>query len=247
MVKAALNWTQVPDKAICKVEASSKLPKKISSQSNNEVEVEISSTSCVGTPDEINYLEHVELTLDIDYTLRGALDIYLFSPAGTVSMMLSRRDRDYSSIGFKNWTFSSVHFWGEKPTGKWKVLVRDLTDTDYEGAINSMKLTLHGTKLKPEHMPNGKKTYNYEDLMERAIDKTPEFEEENPSINNIVHDELENLRSVKKKVVLNWADLIGKEFQRSPSKMNGFMEDPHYGLNVEDNYLNDYSNMYSEY
>ncbi|KFM81220.1 Neuroendocrine convertase 1, partial [Stegodyphus mimosarum] len=173
MVKAALNWTLVPEKTTCIVSSSSILPQAISSKGKNEVVIELTTNGCLGTPGEINYLEHVEVTLDIDYNHRGALDIYLFSPSGTVSMILSRRERDSSAIGFKNWTFLSVHFWGENPAGQWRVLLRDLTGKNYKGSVNFAKITLHGTKQRPQHMAGGLKRYVDEDAMERVLDKTP--------------------------------------------------------------------------
>ena len=51
---------------------------------NNTVEasVEFQSDGCVATSDEVNYLEHVEVLLTIEYPVRGNLEIDLFSPAG---------------------------------------------------------------------------------------------------------------------------------------------------------------------
>ncbi|XP_071039452.1 neuroendocrine convertase 1-like isoform X2 [Parasteatoda tepidariorum] len=213
MVKTALNWTTVPEKTICKASASAKLPKQISSELK-EVQVEIPSDACRGTSEEINFLEHVELTLDIDYNHRGALDIYLFSPAGTVSMVLSRREKDTSSLGFKNWTFLSVHFWGENPHGVWKVLVRDMTEGNFKGRINFAKLTLHGTKMKPRHMEGERKRYVDDDSMEYVIDRIPEYEEEAPSSENYIHDELDDIRSSESKEDLDWLDLVNKNLRK---------------------------------
>ncbi|XP_035211477.1 neuroendocrine convertase 1-like isoform X2 [Stegodyphus dumicola] len=190
-----------------------KLPQAISSKGKNEVVIDLTTNGCLRTPGEINYLEHVEVTLDIDYNHRGALDIYLFSPSGTVSMILSRRERDSSAIGFKNWTFLSVHFWGENPAGQWKVLVRDLTGKNYKGSVNFVKIALHGTKQRPQHMAGGLKRYVDQDVMERILDKTPEFEEEAPKPKDSIHDELENLRSVEHKKKLSWEDLVGKHLR----------------------------------
>ena len=51
---------------------------------NNTVEasVEFQSDGCVATSDEVNYMEHVEVLLTIEYPVRGNLEIDLFSPAG---------------------------------------------------------------------------------------------------------------------------------------------------------------------
>ncbi|XP_055924255.1 neuroendocrine convertase 1-like [Argiope bruennichi] len=244
MVKAALNWTTVPEKAICKASSSSKLPKLLSSQIQ-EVEVEITADGCTKTSNEINYLEHVELSLDIDYNHRGALDIYLFSPAGTVSMVLSRRERDSSAIGFKSWTFLSVHFWGENPVGKWKVLVRDMTGNDYKGAVNAISLKLHGTKERPKHMTAGRKRYINEEEIEKALDRTPEFEEGLPEVKNNIHDELENLRAVDHKEKLNWADLVGKNLRNMPIRPGNFPKIRYEVL--EEDYIDNYPNQYTYY
>ena len=40
-------------------------------------------------------------------------------------MLLSERDADMSKDGFSNWSFMSVHSWGENPSGKWKIKIMD--------------------------------------------------------------------------------------------------------------------------
>ena len=37
------------------------------------------------------------------------------------SQLLSRRPEDDSSVGFKNWIFNTVHFWGTPSSGEYKV------------------------------------------------------------------------------------------------------------------------------
>ncbi|XP_054715875.1 neuroendocrine convertase 1-like [Uloborus diversus] len=244
MVKAARNWTLVPEKTTCTVESTSPLPKVISSKDVNEVEVLLSTDGCKNTKSEINYLEHVEVTLDIDYNHRGALDIYLFSPSGSVSMILSRRERDTSAIGFKNWTFLSVHFWGENPAGEWKLLVRDLTEQENKGSINSVKLTLHGTREQPSHMRGGIKRYIDERETERAIDKTPEFEEESPKADEDIHEVLENLRSVGEENELSWQDLVGKNLRHSPELL---VQSSRYSDPLEEDQLDDILYQYQYY
>lgn len=41
-------------------------------------------------------------------------------------MILQERPLDSSMDGFHKWKFMSVHSWGEKPAGTWKVKVRDM-------------------------------------------------------------------------------------------------------------------------
>ena len=44
---------------------------------------------------------------------------------GTETTLLSARDQDRSKDGFKNWSFMSVHNWGENPKGLWKIEIMD--------------------------------------------------------------------------------------------------------------------------
>ena len=66
------------------------------------------------------YLEHVILITGFRFTRRGDVQIKLTSPGGTTSEMLARRYKDMSSRAFV-WQFTSVHFWGEKSIGTWKL------------------------------------------------------------------------------------------------------------------------------
>jgi proprotein convertase subtilisin/kexin type 1 len=40
-------------------------------------------------------------------------------------MLLSERPSDGSKDGFINWSFMSVHSWGENPKGKWSIKILD--------------------------------------------------------------------------------------------------------------------------
>lgn len=46
--------------------------------------------------------------------------------SGVRTMILQERPLDSSKDGFHKWKFMSVHSWGEKPAGTWKVKVRDM-------------------------------------------------------------------------------------------------------------------------
>ncbi|GBL98358.1 hypothetical protein AVEN_187704-1 [Araneus ventricosus] len=162
-------------------------------------------------------------------------------------MVLSRRERDSSAIGFKNWTFLSVHFWGENPTGRWKVLVRDMTGEDYKGAVNAVRLILHGTKDRPKHMTGGRKRYIDEKEIEKTLDRTPEFQEELPEVKDNIHDELENLRSADHKEDLDWADLVGKNLRNLPVQPNNFPRIPYEDIALEEDYIDSYPNQYLYY
>lgn len=86
------------------------------------------SNSC---DDAVNYLEHVEVSVNLTYTLRGDLLIKLISPQGTVSNLTHHRIAD-SAFKFKdlNWVLMSLHFWGENAKGSWR-LVLENADLDH--------------------------------------------------------------------------------------------------------------------
>lgn len=75
-----------------------------------------------GTP--IIQLEHVQLYVKLEHTRRGDVQIYLTSPSKTVSEMLSTRKNDNARGGI-DFTFMTVHNWGENPSGDWEVKVCD--------------------------------------------------------------------------------------------------------------------------
>lgn len=70
-------------------------------------------------------MEHVQVFTTIEYSRRGDLHINMTSPSGLETMLLSERSGDQSKDGFKNWAFMSVHSWGEKPSGTWKIKIMD--------------------------------------------------------------------------------------------------------------------------
>lgn len=50
--------------------------------------------------------------------------MWLTSPAGTISQLLSKRPKDIDVAGFHAWPFMSVHYWGELANGTWKLTVK---------------------------------------------------------------------------------------------------------------------------
>ena len=110
------------------------------------------SNGCSGTKAEIRYLEHVQLLLSLDYSRRGDLVVYLTSPMGTKSCLLSIRREDVSDEGFTKWPFMTTHSWGEDPRGTWTLEIKDLGDNrPNHGTLTEWQLILHGTKEKPNH------------------------------------------------------------------------------------------------
>ncbi|CAB4064560.1 PCSK1 [Lepeophtheirus salmonis] len=107
--------------------------------------------------DQIKYLEHIQVVTTIKYAVRGSLEIVLRSPQGTTSQLLTRRENDKSDAGFKDWSFMSVHFWGENPEGIWELMVVDRGSEIGSGQIMDAKLILHGVAIQPSYMKIPKK------------------------------------------------------------------------------------------
>lgn len=87
------------------------------------------------------FLEHVEVTVDIEHERRGDLELVLISPSG-VEARLAEFHND-NNPDYANWTFMSVATWGESGEGTWSLRVRDL-QAGNTGALNRWQLSLHG-------------------------------------------------------------------------------------------------------
>jgi len=93
MVELATNWTTVPPKVNCTIVRPPTNNSIIPSKGTLVVPINLSnwSTFC---GDRINYLEHVEVSVNLNYTRRGDLLIKLISPHGTVSNLTHYRKAD---------------------------------------------------------------------------------------------------------------------------------------------------------
>ena len=129
----------------------------------------IDTDSCLGKPNEVNYLEHVQAFITLKASKRGETVMYLTSPLGTRSLLLSKRPLDVDSQnGFHKWPFMTTHAWAEKARGVWKLEIlfnakqsttasatNDANDNDKEPVEEAEKVTgeffewillVHGTK-----------------------------------------------------------------------------------------------------
>ncbi|KAI1296557.1 Neuroendocrine convertase 1 [Halotydeus destructor] len=204
LVKSSLKWTNVPAKTSCltRISKNSKLPAKVSSGPPSFVSFH--STGCKNSPNEVNSLEHVAILLDMEYPKRGFLDIYLKSPSGSVSMLLSRRPNDDSADGFRNWTLTTVHFWGERPHGKWLLMLRDKNGQHHDGRVKNATLILHGTRTVPSHFKRYK-VYKDEEIIARVIDQFEEYDEDDMYDQNSMDNNLAPLIPSSSQLV-NWND-----------------------------------------
>lgn len=121
IVTLAKQWQTVPPRYHCEAGDLMQL-KEIPSESS--LVLEIDTSACKGTDTEVNYLEHVQAVITVNSTRRGDLEMFLTSPMGTRSMILSKRSNDDDHRdGFTKWPFMTTHTWGEYPQGVWTLEV----------------------------------------------------------------------------------------------------------------------------
>ncbi|XP_033741564.1 neuroendocrine convertase 2-like isoform X2 [Pecten maximus] len=147
MVAVAQTWGNVPKENVCHGPRIT-VNKKI--DSNACVEMKTSASDCQSDPNRrINFLEHVMLYLHLDHSRRGDIEIKVTSSTGTMSTMMYRRPNDDSKKGM-DFTFMSVHFWGESASGEWTVAVCDNdsgSNRNNQGFIHSMNMTWYGLHM----------------------------------------------------------------------------------------------------
>jgi len=153
IVLLAKAWKTAPPRFHCDagtIETTREIP------AEGDLVLELDTQACSGTPTEVNYLEHVQAIVSLNSSRRGDTTLYLVSPSGTPTMILSRRPKDDDAKdGFTNWPFMTTHTWGENPRGKWLLIVRfqkgKSTPENFKqkGTIKRFTLMLHGTKEPP--------------------------------------------------------------------------------------------------
>lgn len=101
-------------------------------------------------------LEHVTVTMNVEHTRRGDLSVELQSPSGMVSHIATHRRNDDANSGYIDWTFMSVAHWGESGVGKWTVIVKDTKVNEHSGTFTDWHLKLWGEAIdgdKQELLP----------------------------------------------------------------------------------------------
>ncbi|KAL1490904.1 hypothetical protein ABEB36_011579 [Hypothenemus hampei] len=183
LISAASNWTTVPHYRVCEIRFKHLSNEKTSSVTyGNPAKLYTYTTGCKGTNSEVLFLEHVQVRTFINYTVRGALEVHLTSPAGSRVQLLAPRKFDTSSRGFRNWTFMSVMTWGELASGVWTLNIADNIGPENNfGFVGETTLILRGTVEAPAHMINGPRNYNenYNRIHNRVQDKINLFDYDN--------------------------------------------------------------------
>ncbi|XP_011868373.1 PREDICTED: neuroendocrine convertase 1 [Vollenhovia emeryi] len=160
LVAASYNWTTVPEKTVCKVDNAYIADPRLIYGNSKKLQFD-AGNMCRTSGNEIISLEHVEIEANLEYSRRGALQIHLTAPSGTLVRVLSPRKLDNSNAGFAKWKFMSVATWGEDPRGTWTLDILDeIGPGRNNGTIGVFTLILHGTVQIPVYRRNGPRIYN---------------------------------------------------------------------------------------
>jgi subtilisin-like proprotein convertase family protein len=138
-VRLAKNWSNLGTMTSVSVALSS-LPATIRDNNSSGLVKYFDTRSLSGLR-----VEHATVTTDITHPSRGELEIQLTSPDGTTSR-LAEKHTSYAAdpADYPDWTFSTVHNWGEDSRGLWKLKIADRVSGN-TGTLNSATLTLYGT------------------------------------------------------------------------------------------------------
>ncbi|XP_044017340.1 furin-like protease 1, isoforms 1/1-X/2 isoform X2 [Aphidius gifuensis] len=143
MVRLAKKWRTVPEQRKCEV-SSSYTNRGIPSKSHLNLELHVKE--CSG----VNFLEHVQAKISLMASRRGDLMITLTSPQGTKSTLLAKRSNDISKAGFHQWPFMSVHTWGERPHGTWRLVIHNEGRYLGRATLHEWALIFYGTATVPD-------------------------------------------------------------------------------------------------
>ncbi|OIW24085.1 hypothetical protein CONLIGDRAFT_125211 [Coniochaeta ligniaria NRRL 30616] len=94
-------------------------------------------------------LEHVTVTMNVEHTRRGDLSVDLISPNQVVSHLSVTRRLDNTEAGYDDWTFMSVVHWGESGVGTWTIIVKDTKVNEHSGKFVDWHLKLWGESIDP--------------------------------------------------------------------------------------------------
>ncbi|XP_033212958.1 furin-like protease 1, isoforms 1/1-X/2 isoform X2 [Belonocnema kinseyi] len=143
MVLLARKWRTVPEQHNCEVSAP-QVGRAIPAKSQLILELHVKE--CSG----VNFLEHVQAKVSLSASRRGDLQIHLTSPQGTKSTLLAKRPHDVSKAGFHQWPFMSVHTWGERPHGIWKLEIHNEGRYLGRATLHEWALFFYGTSTIPD-------------------------------------------------------------------------------------------------
>uniref|UniRef100_A0A8D8UDW2 Neuroendocrine convertase 2 n=1 Tax=Cacopsylla melanoneura TaxID=428564 RepID=A0A8D8UDW2_9HEMI len=167
MVALAKQWKTVPARYHCEAGSVKEITEIPSSRS---VLLKIKTNACEGEDTQVSYVEHVQAVITLNATTRGAVELFLTSPMGTRSMILSKRINDNDRRdGFTKWPFMTTHTWGEYPQGTWLLEISFNSPQPNHGFIKEWTLMIHGTRDPPySNLPDSKDPHSKLAIVKKA-------------------------------------------------------------------------------
>lgn len=80
-------------------------------EGNQGLEVKFEVTADMLKEANVERLEHVTVTMNVEHSRRGDLSVDLISPANVISHIATARKQDDFRGGYDDWTFMSVVHW----------------------------------------------------------------------------------------------------------------------------------------
>jgi len=153
MAQEARHWARVPELHTCHIRYAGR-PYQVPEEGAGVVSLKFDG--CDGHPQkEVLYVERVQLLADVEADFGGHLVLWLESPQGTRSRLIGYRPKDLSNTSFPaQWPFTTVHFWGEQPAGRWRLHVRNANpwrNVQSRIELSNLSLKVWGTREEPEH------------------------------------------------------------------------------------------------
>lgn len=137
MVELAKEWKLVGKPAM--ISTKMKLVGKVFKHS-------LQSSFKVRRVNNIKALEKVAIAVDVRTKRRGDVSLWLRSPAGTSSTLMTRRTSDDDNGGWAGWTFSTNAFFGEeRVNGEWVLGMENHGNKEVE--LVSWRLTFFGSSV----------------------------------------------------------------------------------------------------
>jgi kexin len=92
-------------------------------------------------------VEHIVLTMNVEHQRRGDLSAELVSPSGIRSFLAPPRRFDEASHGYQDWNFMSVAHFGEDGAGEWTIIIKDTVVNDKLGILTDWRLKVFGESI----------------------------------------------------------------------------------------------------
>ncbi|ODQ52302.1 hypothetical protein SAICODRAFT_58465 [Saitoella complicata NRRL Y-17804] len=151
IVERAKEWEVVKPQAwhnISYVEVNEPIPNNQGAQ-GEAVRSVVTITKDDLKKSNLERVEHITVTVNIDHQRRGDISVDLVGPRGHVSKLAVARRNDNSAEGIRDWTFMTVKHWGESGVGDWTLIVRDEKNSQYSGKLLNWRMTLWGESVDP--------------------------------------------------------------------------------------------------